>query len=194
MAWMPSNQRRRKDGKLNPRHARVIDEYLVNGMNKNDAMRSQGYEIKKESGKMHCVFHRPDVTEEIDRRLKAMADKVDVSVGWVLERLKRQATAGERLARYRQVGDDGVLYWDFTGAPDEDLALIQDMATDIYVEGRGQDAREVKKFKITLPNSKDALDSLARYLGMFKDRIDVGVSDSLAELIAKGRARIKAKE
>lgn len=195
---MPSSlnpkYRRTKSGKINDRHRLVVDSYIGNGGDKFKAMEDNGYSMDPKSGNVHTVFARPDVTAEIDRRLAAMADKVDISVGWVLERLKRQATAGERMAKYRRVQLDGSIAWDFTNAPDEDLALIHDMTVDTYMEGRGLEAHPVKKFKITLPDPKGALDSLARYLGMFKDRVDVGVADSLADLIARGRTRVKADE
>ena len=49
----------------------------------------------------------------------------------------------------------------------------------------------VKVSKLKLSSSKAALDSIARHLGMFKDKVEVSVDETLAERIARAKARLK---
>lgn len=42
-----------------------------------------------------------------------------------------------------------------------------------YVEGRGGNAREVKRVKFKLADKRAALVDIGRHLGMFKDRLDL---------------------
>ena len=49
----------------------------------------------------------------------------------------------------------------------------------------------VKISKLKLSSSKAALDSIARHLGMFKDKVEVSVDETLAERIARAKARLK---
>jgi len=43
--------------------------------------------------------------------------------------------------------------------------------------------------KYKLADKKGALDSVARHLGMFNDKLDLKVTDALAERLARARAR-----
>ena len=61
----------------------------------------------------------------------------------------------------------------------------------IQDEGRGDAARNVKRVKIKLADKKGALDSLAKHLGMFTDRMRMEVTDSLAQAMARAAKRVK---
>ncbi len=84
-----------------------------------------------------------------------------------------------------------MLTWDFTDATLEELSLINDMKIDSYSEGRGQQARAVKRFKINCGDPKAALDSLARILGAFNDNMTIKGELSMVERLHAGRARVK---
>ena len=56
-------------------------------------------------------------------------------------------------------------------------------------ETEGEIAAKVSKLKLS--SSKAALDSIARHLGMFKDKVEVSVDETLAERIARAKARLK---
>ena len=52
-------------------------------------------------------------------------------------------------------------------------------------ETEGEIAAKVSK--LTLSSSKAALDSIARHLGMFKDKVEVSVDETLAERLTVRR-------
>ena len=53
-------------------------------------------------------------------------------------------------------------------------AAIREFVVDEYMDGRGEDARPVKRTRFKLADKKAALESIGRHLGMFTDKIKVG--------------------
>ena len=51
-------------------------------------------------------------------------------------------------------------------------AAVKEITIDHYVEGRGEDARQVKRVKLTLHDKHAALVTLGRHLGMFTDKFE----------------------
>ena len=73
---------------------------------------------------------------------------------------------------YVAVQENGTAYVDLSAVTREQAAAISEITVDEYVEGRGEDGRAVKKVKIKLHSKLGALDSVARVLGMFKDKTE----------------------
>lgn len=170
---------------LSPRHRIMIDAYFSNGFKEPEAALMAGYE----SASASQLFKRPDVVAEIERRMNMLSARSKVTAEWITEQLYNIANGGNTLAKYKRVLDDGSIMHDFTGATREELALITDLTVESYMDGKGEDAREVKKFKVSHTEPKSALDSLARILGMFKDKVEV--EHSVTERLMAGRDRVR---
>lgn len=71
-------------------------------------------------------------------------------------------------------------------------------AMDVTVEKVGEDEEGKPRFamirKIKFADKKGALDSVARCLGMFKDKVEVTVKESLAERVRKAKERVGGSE
>jgi len=176
---------------LDPKHHLVLDYYFDNGFSKKEALLSAGYAESTANNFAAKVFDREDVQKEIKLRQKKLAKKFQLTQDWLIKRFLRQATAGDTLARFKKIEEDGSLSWDFTGATKDDLALIQELGVDFYTEGRGKNAKKVKKFKIKTPDEQAALMALGRHLGFFHDKVEI--VGSLAERIQAGREQAYAK-
>lgn len=193
---MPRLARKSADGvrrpvpRLSPKQLRAIDEYFSNGFRKRGALLKAGYSKSTADHAAASVFNNPLVREEIERRVERDRRKYDVTREWVIQRLARIANAGEILAPYRKVSEDGRLYYDFEGATPDELAVITELTTDEYAEGRGEDAVRIKKMKIAMADPKGALDSLARTLGLFQDSVKVEGEVSVVERLQAGRRRL----
>lgn len=168
----------------------LVDAYLNNGFNKKEALIAAGYSKASAQAHVHNVFSNHAVEAEILRRQSKARAKYELTEEWVIQRLMRIANAPEILAKFKVVGEDGQLTWDFTGATEEELSTIEGFSSDHYTEGRGKDSRLVKKFKIDKSDVKGALDSLCRRLGLFDDKMTVGLEGSIIERIQAGRNRI----
>ena len=176
-----------RKAKLSMQHRVAIDRYFVNGFKQNDALRHAGYAESTVRDHPEYVFQHPEVVKEIARRRKQIAKKFDVTQDWIVGRLVRMVTAGDRLAKFKVVQEDGTIAWDFRGATKEELSLLTELHADIYIEGRGEDAQLVKKFRIKYPDEHAALIALGRHLGMFTDKVEV--TGDLASRIQAGRKR-----
>jgi phage terminase small subunit len=73
----------------------------------------------------------------------------------------------------------------------EQAACIQERTVEYYTEGRGDDAREVKRVKTKLYDRRAALVDLGRYYGLFKDRQEISLSVTLEQLIARSYQKIE---
>ena len=177
---------------LSDKQLAVIEAYFENGWDKEKAMLTAGYSPNTSATNTQSVFSRPDVIAEIAAK-KARREQVsDINTEWVMQRFARLAMAGESLAKYKKVQPDGSLAWDFTGATQEDLAVITELGVDYYTEGRGKDGIEVKKFRVKVPDMQAALVAIARHLGAFNDSLEV--TGDVSAKIAAGRARARARD
>ena len=169
-------------GELPARMVQVIDAYLA-GSNKRAAMRAGGYSEGTILGHgPRLVFGRQDVKDEIVRRQALAKAGAIVDQKWVLERLMAIADSGRILAKFKKVDKEGLLQWDFTGATQAELALIDSLTTET-------DANGVRKFKITTEHRKAALDSICRIMGYNKDSVEHKGEMTLVERLQQGRAR-----
>lgn len=172
----------------------AVNEYFKNGFNKRQALLKAGYAKTTAHNNSQSVFSRPDVRAEIEKRLEKDRKKYEVDRDFVIQRLARIADGGSILARYKRVNEDGSIYWDFEGATPDDMAVITELTTDEYAEGRGKDAVKIKKFKVAMADPKGALDSLARTLGLFQDKVEVKGDSSLVERLNAGRRRVGSRD
>lgn len=179
---------------FSPRHKQVADEYLANGFNKTQAMRACGYSDKSSLQRHAIVFKNPHVIAYLEEKKAKLKQKYELSEEWVISRLMKIADSNNILAPYKKVGADGELYWDFTDATQEELSVITGLMTETYTEGRDEGRRFVKKFKIEIADPKAALDSLARRLGLFNDKITVQGEVSFVERLQRGRERARLKK
>jgi len=172
--------------------------YVSNGFKKKEAMIAAGYKMGPRSTTMVRVFNRPGVIAEIARLMAPAKAKAEITAEWVREHLRERGDASITLAKYRKVDSIGQLYWDFSGATEEELALamrvIDELSTDTYTDGRGEDAREVKKTKIKAANPDTSILTAARILGMLNDKLEVTGEMSLVERLRRGRLRAQPKQ
>ena len=170
---------------VTPREEQAIYYYL-DGHTEADALRLAGYAEGTATGNPHTVFHRPRVRAEIERRQARLREKMELDEEWAVQRMMRLADAGRALAKFKKVQDDGTLKWDFRGATEDELALIDELTVTTF-STPGGGLRH--KMKIGHGDPLGALNSLFRKLGLFEDKLKISGGVSLVERIQRGRAR-----
>lgn len=185
---MPVGKKRNKEG-LTDRMVRVIDAYFDNNFNQSKAMEAAGYK----HGRMYAArfFRQPAVANEIERRRAKMAEKHNVTQDSIMRELAKMAFSS--LGDLIEVDSEGNGWINLERLSDEQRAAVSEFTVDEYKEGRGEDSRAVKKTKIKFHDKLGALNSLARILGIFNDKLKVEGEISLAERLQRGRNRL-AKE
>ena len=75
------------------------------------------------------------------------------------------------------IGPDGSLVLDFEILTRDQAAALQEVTVETYMEGRGKNAREVKKVRFKLAGKRAALVDLGRYHKLFTDKFEHGGKD-----------------
>ena len=180
--------------KLSDKMFRAVTEYFTNGHNQYKALKDAGYSERTARDHPEQVFKHPAVVAEIQRR-QAVANKAaNLDQAWITERLMLLADSSKTLAQYMKVDENGKLDWDFTGATDKELQLIKSLTVEAYVEGRGEGAVNVKKYKIDTTDPLAVLNSLARIAGLFNDRLRLEADDEVVAILQSARNRVKGDE
>lgn len=173
---MASSNRRGPDG-LTDLERRFIVEYLSNGHNGTQAYidSCDGTPNRNTAEKKACeILARPPVAERIAKAIDAAARKIDITAERVLAEIATVAFA--RMGEFARVTEHGALVLDVSKA-DPSLTAVSEITQDEYWEGKGDDAERIKRTKFKLHSKLDALDKLARHLGLFKDKLELTGKD-----------------
>lgn len=165
---------------MTPKQQRFVEEYLVD-LNATQAAIRAGYSAKTAGQIGDENLKKPEIKEAIQARRKELSEKVEITQERVLKEYARLAFLDPRKL------------FDNTGAP----LPIQDLDDDTAAAIIGLDVVQVGNaevgvgdvLKYKMADKKGALDSVARHLGMFNDKLDVKVTDALAERLARARSR-----
>lgn len=172
--------------KLSDNHRKVLDCYYgVSNFNKTDALTRAGF---KKPNKAHKVFSRPSVVAEMKRREEKVRKRYEVTHERIMAELARVAFSS--VLDYLQVEPGGRVYIDLSRADADQLKAIGEVTVDTYVEGRGDEAREVKRVRVKPWNKLEALDKLARHGGLSLDKVKVEGTVTLVDRITAARRRV----
>ena len=108
--------------------------------------------------------------------------KTEITQEWVVERYRRIVEGCDKRLFFN---DDGSV------KPPSEWSAEMGLAVAAFeVQELGDEGLAVAVSKLRFQDAKAALDSLSRHLGMFKDKVEVSVDDSLAERLARAKERL----
>jgi phage terminase small subunit len=187
-----------KDGRgkneLTPKQECFCQEYLVD-LNATAAAIRAGYSAKTAQEQASRLLSNVMVQAATQRLMDQRAQKVGITAEEVLREYRKLAFAS--LGNILRIQSDGTACFDLRSMTPDQAAAIQEFSVDEFIEGKqgakgngkGEKGARVKRMRIKLADKKGALDSVARHLGMFDDKINVtGISD-LVDRLARGRER-----
>lgn len=172
--------------KLTPKQSRFVDEYLVD-LNATQAAIRAGYSAKTAKSIGGQNLSKVDIAAEIQVRMKSREDRTEITQDRVLAEYAKLAFLDPRK------------FYDEQGG----LIPIHKLDADTAAAVAGMDVAEInvgetaigqlKKIKIS--DKKGALDSIARHLGMFNDKLDLTTTEKMsAEEREKKIAMLQAKK
>lgn len=165
---------------LTPKQQRFVEEYLVD-LNATQAAIRAGYSARTAEWIGPQLLGKTHVAEAVRAGRESLSKRTEITQERVLQEYARLAFMDPRKL------------FDGTGAPRPIHELDDDTAAaivglDVVQVGNAEvGVGDVLKYK--LADKKGALDSVARHLGMFNDKLDLKVTDALAERLARARAR-----
>lgn len=135
-------------GRLLDKDKVIINHYFECGFIKDEAWRRAGRPNPQQSS--WAFFARPEVKAEIKRRMDKLEKKADITAEELISDLRRLKDSAFAIAKYKRVNEEGKLFWDFTGATEEELVAVMD----------------IDKGSVLDPNT--AIDKLLKILGAYK--------------------------
>lgn len=168
----------------NPKHEKFVQN-VAKGMSGAKAYLAAGYNSNDNAANVAAtrLLKQPNVrarlSELLDRRdlievqaTQKAVEKLALTKEAVLAELAKIGFAN--MLDYIRTTDRGDAYVDLSALNRDQAAAIVEMTVDEYTEGRGEDARNVKRVKFKLADKKGALVDIGKALGMFVDRKEIG--------------------
>lgn len=160
-----------EDRKLTTKMMRMADFYLVPGTSITEAAIKAGYPRHSAAAQGSWALSRPNVARYVAERQAKLQAKHDVTLDRVIREFEKIGFAnmddylveeGNSGPRFRLLGEIGR----------DKLAVITEVTVDVRkeFEGRGEDREHVanvERIRFKLANKVDALDKLAKHLGMY---------------------------
>ena len=165
---------------LTDKQSRFVEEYLID-LNATQAAIRAGYSAKTAEWIGPQLLGKAHVAEAVRAGRASLSKRVEITQERVLQEYARIAFFDPRKV------------FDSTGAPrpihelDDDTAAAIVGLEVVQVGNAEVGVGDVLKYKMA--DKKGALDSVARHLGMFNDKLDLKVTDALAERLARARKR-----
>ncbi len=149
---------------LLPKQKRFVDEYLVD-LNGTQAAIRAGYSKRTAHVQASRLLKDAKVARAVEMGRAKLSLKAGVTAEEVIAELKKIGFSN--MKSFIRISKAGEPYVDLSSLTDEQAAALSETAVEDFTEGRGEDAREVRRVRIKLHDKKGALDSLCKHLGLF---------------------------
>jgi phage terminase small subunit len=116
------------------------------------------------------LLRNAKVSARIGELKGAAAQASTIEAVRVLTELAKLAFAN--MADYLRVGPGGDPVLDFSKLTRDQAAALVEVTVEDFLDGRGEDARQVRKVKFKLADKRAALVDLGKHLGLFKERVE----------------------
>lgn len=151
----------------NSKHERFAQE-VAQGRSSADAFEAAGY--KRHEGNASRLRGNEKVRARIDEILQAGAEAAGVTVQRIVDELAKVGFAN--MGHYLMATSGGDPFFAYDGLTDDQKAALAEVTVEDFKEGRGEDARDVRRIKFKLHDKLSALEKLGKHLGMFKEKIE----------------------
>lgn len=149
---------------LTPKQQRFVEEYLVD-LNGTQAAIRAGYSAKGASVQACRLLANAKVQAAIQAGREAASQRTEITLDRVLKELAKIGFAN--MADYIENLDD-------LEKLDRDLmAAVGEVIIEEYQDGKGDEARDVKRTRIKLLDKRAALVDLGKHLGAFVTKHEV---------------------
>lgn len=155
---------------VTPKQATFVREYLID-LNGTQAAIRAGYSAKTANEQAARLLANASVAAAVQGGMDARAKRTEITQDQVLRELAKIGFAN--MADYMKAGQDGDPFLDFSELTRDQAAALSEVTVEDFRDGRGEDARDVRRVKFKLADKKGALVDIGRHLGMFKDKIEL---------------------
>jgi phage terminase small subunit len=154
---------------LTPKQQKFVEEYLID-LNATQAAIRAGYSEHTASSIGHENLSKPEIQEAIAARRKAIADEVGITPEKIVAEFAKIGFCN--MQDYLRVTGGGDPFVDLSEMTLDQAAAVAEVTVEDFVDGRGDDARDVRKVRFKLADKRAALVDIGKHLGMFKERVE----------------------
>lgn len=169
-----------RPSKLTSKQARFIDEYMID-LNATQACIRAGYSANTAQEQSSRLLSNVIVQSALSDRMKDREIRTEITQDRVLKEFARLAFFDPRKLFNEDGRPKSVCELD-----DDTAAVVSGI--DVATVGNAM-VGEGEILKLKLSDKKGALDSIARHLGMFNDKLNINVTDALAERLSRAKGR-----
>lgn len=156
---------------LTGKQRRFVAEYGVD-LNATRAAIRAGYSEKTAYSIGQENLKKPEIAKAIENAERERLQRIGVRAEKVLEELARLGFSN--MLDYLNISRDGDPYVDLSEMTREQAAALSEVTVEDFMDGRGEDAREVRRVKFKLADKKSALELLGKHLKLFAEKLEVG--------------------
>jgi phage terminase small subunit len=151
---------------LTPKQRRFVNEYLLDFNGTQAAIRA-GYSKHSANSIAAEYLAKPNVESAVQKWALKKSEKVDLNTSKVLGEIAK--IAFQNFGRYVEIVD-GQPRIDWDSLTEADWATISEFVIDEYVDGKGKNARAVKRTRVKFHSKTSALELLGKYLSLWVER------------------------
>jgi phage terminase small subunit len=154
---------------LSAKQAQFVAEYLID-LNATQAAIRSGYSEATAYSQGQRLLKHVEIATAVQEAMAKRADRTEITADRVMLELAKLGFAN--MADYMRVGSDGDPYLDFGGLSRDQAAALVEVTVEDFKEGRGDNARDVRRVKFKLADKRAALVDIGKHLGMFKSQVE----------------------
>lgn len=156
--------------KLNPRHVKFCIEYIKDS-DGGAAARRAGF-AESSARVVGCnLLKDPLIKAELAKRQERVANLLEISAASVLRELALMGFAN--MLDYITPREDGSATVNLSKLNRDQAAAVQEVTVDTYMDGHGDEAREVKRIRFKLADKRGSLELLGKHLKLFTDKHEI---------------------
>lgn len=152
---------------MNGKRRRFVEEYVVD-LNATKAAIRAGYSARTAGAIGHELLKEPEIQRAVEAQLQKVSERAEFTAAdWLYE---VGLIAKSDLGDIMDFSGDAVRMRPAREIPKHARRAISSVKVKRYVEGAGEDAREVEVVEFKLWSKDAALEKAGKYLGLLKDR------------------------
>lgn len=152
---------------LTAKQQRFVDEYMVDLNAKQAAIRA-GYSARSAEQNGSRMLRNDKVAAEVAKRQAKVAEKLELTQEMVRDELRKLAFSN--MLDYMRAGPDGDPYLDFSQLTRDQAAALAEVTVEDFKDGRGEEARDVRRIKFKLSDKRASLMDLAKLCGFVTEK------------------------
>lgn len=163
-----------KPQELKPKERLFVTHYLAS-LNATRAAIEAGYSKASARVLGHRLLTKVHISAAIEKSLANRLTKFEITTDNVLHEIAKLSFSN--MADYIKVQADGTGYIDLSALTRDQAAALSEVETTEYIEGRGENAADVRKVKIKLADKGMNLERLCKYALKLGSRLEITGKD-----------------